>query len=182
MRGASRSAMWFAFVGACVVAPAPATAEEEPSCRPYLIYCNYADHFSGTIHWKSVLKVEGDPASGSSEDITVTVAGGKATCAGTMNGKAIRGPGLFAVERGASMEDAPGQRWYAISASCPDEDGKTANIDNALIKTYKQKDDSGLKTLTGKLEEEHPDADSLNGVSGTTLLEWSLSRSGPALR
>ena len=173
--------MWLAFVGVLVAGPAPAVAEEATlPCRPHLIYCNYADHFGGTIHLKSVLKVESDPAAGSTVDITVTVTAGKATCAGTIDGQAIRGAGLLAVERGGSMEDAPGQPWYDITVACPDVDGAEPNFSNASIKTYKQKDTGGFRTLAGKVAEENADADPANGVTGTTTLEWSLSRSGTA--
>jgi len=162
-----------------VAQSAPASAEDPLPCRPNLVPCNYGEHFTGTLHWHSVLKAS-DPPSESIEDITVTIANGKAVCGGTIDGAAIKGAGLLAVERGTSMEDAPDQPWYDITVSCPDGDGSTPNIDNAQIKTYEQKDTSGFKTLAGKVEAEHPDADAVNGVTGTIRIEWSLTRSGNA--
>ena len=167
------------FAWLLVQGTAPAAAEDQLPCRPDLVPCNYAEHFSGTIHMRSVLKAT-NPPSESVVDFTATIVAGKATCAGTIEGHGVKGAGRLAVERGTHMEDAPGQPWYEISVACPDVDGRTPSIDAAQMKTYKRKDTSGFKSLTGKTEDEHPDADSVNGVSGTVTLEWSLSRSGDA--
>lgn len=168
-----------------VVSSPAGSAEQYLTCRPDFVSCNYGEHFSGTLHWRSVLKTAGDPANGRpaeviAEDVTVTVADGKTTCSGTMLGKAIKGSGLLAVERGTSMEDAPDQPWYQISASCPGPDGKVPDIMNTDIQTYKQKDTTVFKTLTGSLKDQHPDADPDNGVTGTIQLDWSLTRKGNA--
>ena len=165
----------------CLVIPAyaPAAAEDQLPCRPNLVHCNYAEHFSGTVHWRSVLEST-NPPSKSIDELTVTVTNGKADCAGTIDGRPVKGAGLLAVERGTSMEDEPGQPWYEISVSCPGADGRTPNIDNAQIKTYKQKDTTGFKTLADKIAEDNADADPDNGVTGTTVIDWSISRSGDA--
>lgn len=166
-------------IAAAVLAVAPAAAEEQLPCRPNLVPCNYAEHFTGKVHMRSVLKAA-NPPSEQMEEYTVTIAAGKASCTGSIDGKPVSGAGLLAVERGTSSDEEPGQPWYSITVSCPGRDGTTPNIDNAQIKTYERKDTTALEVLAGKSQEEHPDADPVNGVSGTVAIEWSLTRPGHA--
>jgi len=180
MRAACRRGATIASV--CLLAALPArvgVAEEELRCNPHLVHCNYAQYFSGRVQWRASIEVSGDPSAGSKTEITATIEKGKATCSGTVDGQAIRGEGLVAVERGAKMEDDPGQPWYWIYVSCPEPDGRVPDIMETMIQTYKQKDTAGFKTLAGEIEEDHPDADPPNGVTGRIALEWSLSRVTP---
>jgi hypothetical protein len=154
---------------AAAAAAVPVAAGEPLPCRPTFVPCNYAEHFSGTLHWKSVLGAETD-------ELTVTVVDGKAACRGSLGGTKVQGPGKLAVERGISMEDAPGQPWYDISVSCPEPDGRVRDVVAGQIRTYQRKDGTGFTALAGKVDEENPDADPANGVTGTIHLDWSLSR------
>jgi hypothetical protein len=177
MKTTRRFALWLALAGMFGFASALSAAEGQLPCRPSLVPCNYAEHFSGKIHMRSTTKVAAPPSE-SVDEFTVTVVDGKAACVGTVDGKTVGGPGLLAIERGVSMEDEPGQPWYSISAACPDADGTTPNIDNGQVKTYKQKDSTGFTSLSGKTQEDNPDVDPVNGVTGTITMDWSFTRKG----
>jgi len=149
---------------ASMFALAIALAQSSLPCRPYLVPCNYGEFFNGTLHWHSTL-------ADVTEDVTVTVTAGKAVCTGTSNG-----PGLVVVEIGRGMEDAPDQPWYSIAVACPTT--RPAEMNGSEYNTYRQKSVPEPKLLEGKIEEEHPDADPVNGVTGTIKMSWSLKRRG----
>ena len=163
-------------------AAAPTAPEEPPPCRMYLVPCNLGEAYSGTFQWTFV--VEG-PAGKTTETVTARVVRGKTTCEGsvvstdgsTQTGP-IRGNGLLTVESGLGTDDDPAQPWYQIAVACPGVDGAAARMGGGETSTYKQPL-WGLASLEGSHEEEHPDTDPVNGVSGTVRLRWSLSRSRP---
>jgi len=153
-------------LGSLLVAAAlPALAQNDVPCRPYLVPCNYADHFSGTFHWESVL---GDER----ESVTATITNGKAVCSGSSNG-----PGLVAVEFGLGTDDAPTQPWYRVAVACPTT--RPAEMNGTEMSTYKQPTAAREpRVLEGSSQDENPDADPANGVTGTLKLRWSLKRKG----
>jgi len=169
------SLLWIA-----VVAAGPAAAEEQLSCAPTLVPCNYATHFTGKAHTKMITKVSAaaDPDGKAREqvdEINVAVAeGGKVTCEAVYEGKAVKGEGRIAVERGLSMEDAPGTPWYSISIVCPDAEGELPSIDEAQIKTYKQADKTEFRKLEAKSGDDSEDE--ANGVTLMVRTDWSFIR------
>jgi hypothetical protein len=158
-------------------------AEDAPPCRPHLVHCNIGDAYSGTFHQVSVLEYAGGKVT---RDLTAHVTLGKVRCEGTLASTdpsvpagAIKGEGLLIVEWGVGTDDDPGMPWYRIAASCPGVDGSTpVGADASDMDTYKQPRRSGFALLKGSQEEQHPDADPNNGVTGSIRMEWSLSRDG----
>lgn len=133
--------------GALVAGPVPAAAQlDEHPCRPHLVHCNSAEHFSGTLHRRSVLEVQSDKQVGGLvstiiEDLTVEVTDGRAVCRGSARdreegwssgrmesrhrrGGVIQGEGLLAVELGRGTEDSEDQPWVRISIACPTAAGE----------------------------------------------------------
>lgn len=181
-KGETMSRRWLVIGSALITASFVSGADEAPPCRSHLVHCNIGDAYSGTVHRVSVLM----SATGkTSEDITVHILRGKARCEGTITSTdasvqtgPVKGEGLLIVEWGAAGEDAP-EPWYRIAASCPGPGGSSpARTDSNDMDTYKQPRRSGFSLLKGSVQDEHPDADSVNGVTGTVRLEWSLSRDG----
>jgi hypothetical protein len=104
-------------------------------CRPYLVHCNYADYYSGTITFvtnehtdkgqdrkgtwwsKLIIAVEKGVArcEGTQKDSLATYnEDGKLTSTTVSNG-VVSGPGLFAVE----FERSGGRLEYTLSFACP---------------------------------------------------------------
>src|SRR5512135_862751 len=71
-------------------APIMSVGQQGDMCRPYLVQCNWAHLYSGTITYEAILKVEQDTQAAHaivSEDrdfITVKVTDGKAVCRETV--------------------------------------------------------------------------------------------------
>jgi hypothetical protein len=133
--------------------------------------CNYAAHFNGTIHQRSVTTIAAaaDPSGKAQEIISVwnvTVTHGRASCEGTQDGKPVKGPGQVAIERGRT--------WYSISVACPGVDGDVPSIGDAQIKTERQDDTTGFLKLESKLGD---DKDDPAGTSTSLRADWSLVRS-----
>lgn len=119
---------------------------DEFPCRPHLVSCNYAEFYSGTLHRRSVLQVQGDKQAGGmvstfTEEWIVEVKDGQAVCRGTVQGHeeswssgrlegrrrrggTIGGAGLVAVELGRGTEDNEDQPYVRISIACPTAAGK----------------------------------------------------------
>lgn len=170
---------WLVFGAALLLARIAGAAQDPPPCRAYLVPCNIGQHYSGTFHQISTLE---SPGGKTTEDVTVRVLQGKARCEGSVVSTdpsaktgTIRGDGLFIVEWGVGVEDDPALPWYRIAAECPDLDGKPPEMRGAGIDTYRQPRRKGFTLLEGSNREESPEADPVNGVTGTVSLEWSLS-------
>ena len=166
-------------LGVLLAGPLPGTAQEPPPCRPSLVPCNIGHHYSGTFHRVSVLA----SASGkTTEDVTVRVQHGKAVCEGSIVSTdpsaqmgPIRGDGLLVVEWGVGTDDDPALPWYRIAVACPGVAGSAPARVEDMMETYKQPRRKGFTLLEGASQEESPDADPVNGVTGTVSLQWSLS-------
>jgi hypothetical protein len=122
------------------------------------------------------------PGEKVTEAITVHVTRGKVRCEGTVTSTGssaetgpIRGEGLLAVEWGKGTDDDPDEPWYRISVACPDIAGPAPTDVSGGLGTYKQPRRKGFAVLEGATEWEHPDADAVNGVTGTQSLKWSFS-------
>ena len=186
-------------------------------CRPdAAVSCNYADQYSGTFSWSSVLVTRsGDPSgpeykalatasvkvrltkglafcTGSQSDSTMSLEGGRLDELRETLGT-ISGPGIFAIE----FFGDNGQLAYKVTAWCPTGQGtlitknyRTRETTTANFKASPAKvgGSGGMEIdpqpasaigmdLAGSLPGRvHPDADPLNGVSGTLDITWSLKR------
>ena len=164
-----------------VVGPHPAHADDPPACRAYLVPCNIGGHYSGTFHWVSVLQ---SSRGKTTEDVTVRILHGQAACEGSIvttdpleTGGTIKGDGLVIVEWGTGTDDDPKMPWYRIAVACPGMGGSApASMDRDSMETYKQPRQKGFAVFEGSTDEENPDADPDNGVTGTMRINWKLSR------
>jgi hypothetical protein len=131
---------------------------------------NCAQYYSGTVSYNSELKT---PDGTEVRSITATVTGGKVSCkVKTPDGPAFDGPGMLAAEH--SGTGTSGQ--YNIKVWCPESAGaRPTRNDYPVIDTYDQQA-ADYATLAGKDSHEHPDADSVNGISGTETIAWQLKR------
>ena len=165
------------------LAVAPAAAQDLP-CRAHLVPCNLAHHFSGSVSWTSAIE---SVAGKTTETVTVHVARGKARCEGSVastdpgatSGR-IAGEGLVVLETGIGTDEDDAAPWYRLAVACPGVDGVPAAMNGSEMSSYKQPRSGSLARVQGSREEEHPDADPVNGVTGTLLLRWSLAQEGGA--
>jgi hypothetical protein len=174
----SRLGSRFLLVGS-VLLVSPLVADEEPACRSHLVPCNIGQHYSGTVRWVSTLATSAETVT---DDVTARVTRGRVACEGsiTRNGpsgraESIRGGGLLVVEWGRGTEDDPDAPWYRIAVACPGAGGPAPADMTDAVETYKQPRRKGFAVLEGAVQEEHPDADPVNGVTGTWSLKWSLA-------
>ncbi len=175
----TRPARWLAVASLLSAGSLAAEPQDPPACRPHLVSCNIGDHYSGTFKRLSVVEY---PGGKTTEDVAARVVRGKTSCEGSITSTdpsaetgPIRGDGLLAVEWGKGTEDDPEQPWYRIAVACPGVNGSPARMGGSEIDTYKQPRRT-FSLLEGKSEEEHPETDEVNGVTGTVRLSWSLSR------
>lgn len=163
---------WWILVPALLAFPLTAAAAEpeDPPCKAYLVPCNLGSSYSGTFRWVSVVQ---SPAGKTAEDVTAKVTRGKVRCLGS-----VEGEGLLTVETGIGTDDDPQQPWYRIAVACPGAGSEPARMNGSEWSTYKQPRKGGIAVLEGSLEEDHPDVDPVNGVTGTIKLTWSLSQAG----
>lgn len=134
---------------------------------------------------------------------------GKAVAEGH-DSASYNGPGLVTVEFGRGIEgdpdrgtaDQPDQDWYQIRFACPVVGGRRLAVDlrtgertiNAIpaeapaldhndMEIYPKPDKSKGLVLEGSETYEPPEADPVNGVSGTVTVRWSLkAKPGSVLR
>jgi hypothetical protein len=166
---------------ALVALPPVARADDPPACKAYLVPCNIASPYSGTFHWTTVLQ---SSAGKTTEDVTVRILKGKAVCEGSIvttdpseTGGSIKGDGLVVVEWGTGTDDDPKLPWYRVAVACPGMGGSApARMDSDHMDTYKQPRRQGFAVFEGSTEEENPDADPDNGVTGTMRITWKLER------
>lgn len=175
----ARLCRWMVIGTALVFARVAGGAPEAPPCKAYLVPCNIGQHYSGTFHRNSVLESSGGKTT---EDVTVRIVQGKARCDGSVSSTdpsqktgPIQGDGLLVVEWGTGVEDDPALPWYRIAVECPDLEGHPPEMRGGGLDTYKQPRRKGFAVLEGSHKEENPDADPVNGVTGTVSLEWALS-------
>ena len=180
-----RQMLLVAAVVAATIAPGR-PAGQAPACRMTVVHCNYAYLYSGTYGWQSVIS---DADTRNETNLTVTVAQGAAVCAGFQSEldlvtgskkDTIMGPGLFAVEFGP---DSANKLSYSITAACPSpasqgRPGSPAELGNGTSQeTYTQPATSvGMTPLNGTWQIPAPETDSINGVTGTLKVTWSLRR------
>lgn len=166
--------------------PVRRQAGQAPACKMTVVSCNYAYLYSGTYGWQSKIR---DADTQNETNLTVTVVQGTAVCAGfqaeidlvTGSKKdTIMGPGLFAVEFGP---DSANKLSYSITAACPEpasqgRPGSPAELGNSTTQeTYTQPATSvGMTLLQGTWTIPAPETDSINGVTGTLKVTWSLKR------
>ena len=163
-------AVRFVLVASALIAlPLAARAEDPPACKSYLVPCNIAGAYSGTFHWVTVLQ---SSAGKTTEEVTVRILRGKAVCEGS-----IKGDGLVVAEWGTGTDDDPKMPWYRVAVACPGMGGSgPPSMDGDHMDTYKQPRRRGFAVLEGSIEEENPDADPDNGVTGTIRISWKLER------
>ena len=174
-----------------------------PICTNQVVFCNYAQFYSGTFDWVSTINA---PNSQYKETVRVDVTNGVAVCNGsatsTDNGQsktgAITGPGLIAVEW---LPDSMYTWVYRITAACPTPDwppgpnGEAAtpsqpaelgHLDRSSDKQTEPQTSraptleqaiAGLARLQGTLSYPAPETDQPNGVNGAVVVNWNLVRS-----
>jgi hypothetical protein len=131
---------------------------------------NCARYYDGTVTLTSSLKT---PQGTTTTAITATVTGGKVTCT-VNNGEApeYSGPGMLVVEHAGTTNAGK----YAIQVWCPESAGKRPTRESYPVIEEQDLDAPDYAALAGKDEHEHPDADAVNGVSGTETIAWNLKR------
>lgn len=165
----------FLLVAALVLAPSARLPAQVPArwsaCRmDSLATWNCASYYSGTVTLQSELRGTGIHQSFRVEAI---VTDGRVRCriSGTESGD-FEGPGMLVVE--PSDTDNDGE--YGLRVWCPESaDEPVRRRDSPLIMVQDQRaSDFGL--LRGTDAHEHPDADAVNGLSGTETITWELRR------
>ena len=132
---------------------------------------NCAGYYSGTVTLTSELR-----GSDLHQTLRVvaTVTDGRVSCqvSGSEVGE-FGGPGMLAVTHEAAQVAGGG---YSISVWCPASEGEQPRRgDSAMIEIMRQRA-ATYATLEGRDAHEHPDADAVNGLSGTETITWSLHR------
>jgi len=133
---------------------------------------NCAQYYSGTVTLVSALKA---PSAGVDERkaVTATVTAGRVNCRVKSNDTPeFEGPGMVAV-----VHDGTGNAGgYEIHLWCPEESGRRPTRRDYPVIDVIDQQAGDYATLDGKDAHEHPDADSINGVSGTETFTWHLVR------
>jgi hypothetical protein len=131
---------------------------------------NCAQYYSGTVTMTSELKASGVDDRRS---LTATVTMGRVSCrVKTTEAPEFEAPGMLAVVHGGTENSGD----YEIMVWCPDAAGeRPSRRDSPVIHVMNQRA-ADYAALDGKDAHEHPDADSVNGVTGTETLTWHLVR------
>jgi len=167
----TRLLVWAALAA---VSPAGLAAQRAPAwtaCKTdSLSTYNCASYYSGTVTMNSTLKATG---VNQFTVVTATVTAGKVSCRlKTEETPEFTAPGMLMVEHDNNQNSGG----YEIKVWCPDEPGKRVTRDDyALIEVMKQ-ESRDYTRLDGQESYEHPDADDVNGVTGTVTTSWHLER------
>ncbi len=132
---------------------------------------NCAGYYSGTVTLVSELR-----GSDLRQTLRVvaTVTNGRVSCqvSGSEVGE-FGGAGMLAVAHEAAQVAGGG---YSINVWCPASEGEQPHRgDDPMIVIMRQRA-ADYAMLEGRDEHEHPDADAVNGLSGTETITWSLRR------
>jgi hypothetical protein len=131
---------------------------------------NCARYYTGTVTRKSELKGQNFRETWS---ITATVTAGRVTCSVVKDeDPAFEAPGMLVV----AQEGTTGSGGYGIQVWCPSEAGERVGRSDSPTIEIMDKTAKSYATLVGTESYEHPDADSVNGVSGTVAVTWDLRR------
>ena len=131
---------------------------------------NCAHYYDGTVSLTSELK----GSVQRSRRVVATVTGGRVVC--KVSGSDVEefeAPGMLAVVHEATQVVGGG---YGISVWCPEEAGDTPRRGTEPQITIMKQRAANYATLEGKDAHEHPDADAVNGVTGTETITWALRR------
>jgi hypothetical protein len=162
----------------------------QPICVPKVVFCNYAHLYSGVFSWNYVLR---GPGSSSTVIAQADIRGLDVTCNATETIAAkgsdthvfiSKGKGLVAVEFKVDDEN---RKVYNITVACPtpgnkDTPSQPAELGHFDQQTYDQlKTDSGVVVspgvdLCGTSSSPAPEADDVNGITGTVVVTWELRR------
>lgn len=182
--GFGNAGRWLALGSILLAGQRAGNAQEPPPCRSYLVPCNIGDHYSGTFHRVSTVESSNGKTT---EDVTVRVLHGKARCEGSIVSTdpsalvgPIRGDGLFIVEWGVGVENDAALPWYRIAVACPGVNGSSPARLEDMMETYQQPRRKGFAVFEGSTQEESPEADPVNGVTGTVSLQWAFPLDGKA--
>ncbi|MFN8573751.1 MAG: hypothetical protein U0132_16970 [Gemmatimonadaceae bacterium] len=159
-------------------------ANNQPQCQMKVVSCNYAYLYSGQFSWTNTIS---SSQSQFHEQVTVTINNGAGNCLGTVreteNGQTqsgtVSGQALVAVE---FEPDSTGQMAYRITVACPSVAGmgspvQPAELGHHDIETYHQRASAvAQKVVNGSSNYPAPETDSVNGVTGTVQVTWSLTR------
>ena len=131
---------------------------------------NCAHYYDGTVSLTSELK----GSVQQSRRVVATVTGGRVVC--KVSGSDVEefeAPGMLAVVHEATQVVGGG---YGISVWCPEAAGDTPRRGTEPQITIMKQRAANYATLEGKDAHEHPDADAVNGVTGTETITWALRR------
>ncbi len=132
---------------------------------------NCAGYYSGSVTLTSELRGS-DLAQ--TRRVIATVTDGRVSCqVSDSEAGEFGGAGMLAVTHEAALAVGGG---YSISVWCPASEGEQSHRgDDAMIVIMQQRAPD-YAVLEGRDEHEHPDADAVNGLSGTETITWSLRR------
>lgn len=132
---------------------------------------NCARYYSGTVTFRSELAVAAEGRS--AVTITASIAAGRVTCRveGT-DVERFEGAGMLAVITEGPIAGGT----YDIVLWCPGEAGEAMTRDAYPVVEIRKRRAASFTLLEGSDAWEHPDADPVNGVSGSETVTWSLRR------
>jgi len=132
---------------------------------------NCAGYYSGTVTLTSELR--GSDLRQTFR-VVATVTNGRVSCqVSDSEVGEFGGAGMLAVTHEAAGVPGGG---YGISVWCPASEGEQPHRGDAPMIEIMRQRAPDYAVLEGRDEYEHPDADAVNGVSGTETITWSLRR------
>jgi len=154
----------------CQPLPAQVTGDWSACNQDSLATWNCARYYSGTVTQKSELKGENLHETWS---ITATVTAGRVACRVVKDeAPAFDGLGMLVV----AQEGTTGSGGYEIQVWCPSEAGERVGRRDSPVIEVMDKTAANYATLVGTESYEHPDADSVNGITGGVTVTWNLRR------
>jgi hypothetical protein len=131
---------------------------------------NCAQYYTGTVTLSSELKAS---RVNERRAVTATVTAGRVSCRVKSNdAPEYEGSGMLVVEHD-NTEKSGG---YEIKVWCPEAVGKRPTRRDYPVIEVMDQQAGDYATLDGKDAHEHPDADAVNGVTGTETITWHLVR------